>query len=105
MVKKHRFNGNSEKPDVLGLSKEEINFPLSYQLKAIFVHPEQEELHKTRLVETFDSLKIQHQLKDNKLSKKGNYISFTYEVHLENKEQMNRLYDALKKIEGLKFAL
>jgi putative lipoic acid-binding regulatory protein len=105
MVKKHRLNGNNKKPDVLGLPKEEINFPLSYQLKAIFIDPDAEASHKNKLVATFDALQIKNKLKDQKLSKKGNYISFTYEVHLDNHKQMTTLYEALKKIEGLKFAL
>jgi putative lipoic acid-binding regulatory protein len=105
MVKKHRLNGNNKKPDVSGLPKEEINFPVSYELKAIFIEPSAQEMHKANLAKTFDALQVEYKLEDQKLSKKGNYISFTYAVHLDNHEQMTKLYEALKKIDGLKFAL
>lgn len=57
------------------------------------------------LAKVFESLKIAHKLQDDKLSKKGNYVSFTYLVHLDNRAQMETMYEEMKSIEGLKFAL
>jgi len=49
--------------------------------------------------------KIGYLYQSKNKSSKGSYVSFTYEVTLNNRQTMNRLYELLKKIENLKFAL
>jgi len=66
---------------------------------------EKEESHKDDLVELFDLLKIRHNYQSKKVSSKGAYISFTYEITLVSRQQMDELYTGLKKIKAIKFAL
>ncbi|MBN2614143.1 MAG: DUF493 domain-containing protein [Bacteroidales bacterium] len=105
-MKKHKLNGNQKKDQAsAAMNQEELKFPISYHLKAIFILPEKKEFYMDELAKAFDSLLIEHKLQNEKFSKKGNYVSFTYLVHLDNRVQMEKMYEALKMIEGLKFAL
>lgn len=105
MSNQHHLNGNSNRKDPFNPKNEDLKFPVKYPLKAIFVQPERENNYKSQLKNTFEILKVKYHLLDRKLSKKGNYISFTFEVFIENRTQMNELYEALREMDGLKFAL
>lgn len=108
MKKSQHFNGNGKLRKTfnqLDNTEQQVVFPVSYHLKAIFLLPERKEFYINEMNVLFVSLDINNRLITEKISKKGNYISFTYWVHLESKTQMLKMYDTMKKIEGLKFAL
>ncbi|MBN2639033.1 MAG: DUF493 family protein [Bacteroidales bacterium] len=107
MKKNHQINGNGHnKESFAKVQKEEqIKFPVSYHLKAIFLLPEKKEFYLDEMNKLFVSLEIEHKLMDEKLSAKANYISFTFLVHLDNKDRMDKMYAMMNEIEGLKFAL
>ncbi len=66
---------------------------------------EDEDGNTKKLVKVFTNLQIEHKYLDKKVSSKGSYISYTYEVSIDSREQMNTLYAELKKIKELKFAV
>lgn len=102
----NRLNGNNGWKPFPGLSqKEDLKFPITFHLKAVLEISTGEEKHKQNLEAVFKSLEIDYLFKNNKSSNKGNYISFTYRVKLISKAQMEQLYEVLKGVEGLKFAL
>jgi putative lipoic acid-binding regulatory protein len=98
-------NGESSKNEAINFDGKEIEFPVSYQLKAVMVGTENDDDNKEKLVTLFKKLEIPYQYHDKKISSKGSYTSFTYIVTIDNREQMDKLYAELKKIKELKFAV
>ncbi len=95
-------NGGAKTADIKG---KEIEFPVTYQLKAVMTSTENDDDNKEKLVEVFNKLNIPYKYHDKRVSSKGAYVSFTYVVTIEDKAQMNMLYDNLKAIKELKFAV
>lgn len=83
----------------------EIEFPVTFHLKAVMKGTNNDDENKQKLVGVFVKHGIEYQYSDKKVSSKGSYVSFTYQVTLTNHEQMKLLYDDLKKIKELKFAV
>jgi len=104
-MKHNSTNGNGNFKTVADLKGKEISFPVTYHLKAVMEGTENEKKHKEELVRLFDVLEIKFQYQHKKISSKGAYVSFTYEITLVNKIQMNSLYAGLKNIKAVKFAL
>ncbi len=102
----NRLNGNHGRKTVSSpLDKEKLRFPVSYHLKAVLEASLGEETDRQNLEAIFESVHVPYTFHGIKSSTKGNYISYTYKVTLQNKSQMLELYDKLKSVEGLKFAL
>jgi len=104
-MKSKTVNGNGKFKTVADFKGEKIKFPVTYHLKAVMEGTENEKKHKEELVRLFDVLEIKYQYRYKKFSSKGAYVSFTYEITLTGKQQMNDLYAGLKKIKAVKFAL
>ena len=60
---------------------------------------------KANISRVFSDSKAVHSFVSARASAKGNYITYTYNIDLENQEQMNAVYDGLKTIPEIKFAL
>ncbi len=88
------------------ISKEEtLKFPVTFQLKAVFDLQHSEDQNKTNLETVLNKLEIKNSFINSKQSSKGNFSSLSYEVSIDNKELMDKLYAELKTISGLKMAL
>lgn len=88
-----------------GFGEEKIEFPITFQLKAVMVETSDDENNKGKLVEIFKKLNISNNYIDKKVSSKGSYVSYTYEITVKDKLQMDTMYADLKKIKELKFAV
>jgi len=105
-MEKNKLNGNGNMKKMSGLEGEAaIEFPVTFELKAVMMGTDSDTENKGKLAVVFDKLKIKHNYRDKKISSKGTYSSFTYEVTLSSKQKMDNLYIDLKDVEGLKFAL
>ena len=89
----------------LQMNGEELQFPVTYRLKAVLSASQSDKENRLQLTGVFEELGIGYLYHSKNRSSKGAYVSFTYEVTLNNRETMNRLYAQLKKIDNLKFAL
>ena len=98
-------NGNGGAKSAAAFKGEKIEFPVTFQLKAVMIGTENDEKHKERLAEVFNKLNIPYKYLDKRFSSKGAYVSFTYEVTLVDKVQMDKLYVDLKAVKELKFAV
>ncbi|MDP2722638.1 MAG: DUF493 family protein [Bacteroidales bacterium] len=85
--------------------KEELHFPVSYVLKAVFDVQADDIINKKGLEELFVQLGIRHSFEGVKISSKGTYKSYSYQVTLNSKAVMEKLYSELKSLPGLKTAL
>jgi len=87
------------------MDNQELQFPVTYRLKTVLTTTLNEMDNKKQLVYVFDELKLSYLYQSKNRSSKGTYVSFTYEITLNDRQTMNRLYALLKRIENLKFAL
>ncbi len=105
MVRNTQQNKKLTETAPLRLNNEELQFPVTFGLKAVMLSTLSDTENKRRLAGVFDKLEIDHLYLRKNRSSKGTYVSFTYEVTLNDRQTMNRLYLSLKEIENLKFAL
>jgi putative lipoic acid-binding regulatory protein len=98
---------NSENKEQLPLQMqgETLQFPVTYRLKAVMTTGQSDAENRKQLSHVFETLKIGYLYHGTNRSRKGSYVSFTYEITLNSKETMDQLYVLLKEIENLKFAL
>ncbi len=89
----------------LRMNNEELQFPVTFRLKAFLTTVLPDKENKSRLVHVFDTLKIGYIYHGALRSNKGNYVSYTYEITITDHPTLHRLYELLKEIDNLKFAL
>ena len=82
-----------------------IKFPVTFQLKAVMNSSATDEENKNNISTVLNNLKIKNSCTNSKKSSKGTYISYNYQVTLVSKLQLETLYDNLKSVPGLKFAI
>ncbi len=87
------------------MNNQGLQFPVTYRLKAVMTATPNVRENKQQLVNVFNELSIGYLFQSKNKSSKGTYVSFTYEITLNDRQTMNRLYSLLKEIENLKFAL
>jgi putative lipoic acid-binding regulatory protein len=111
MEKKYKKDGNRPAEHLQGpsepidLKSQKVNYPVTFKLKAVMDGTRFDDDNKNDLVTVFKNLNIDYSYLDKKLSTKGTYVSFTYKVTLADQDQMYKMYDGLRAIESLKFAL
>lgn len=84
---------------------EKLIFPQNFDIKVIVAAIVPIEESKTNISRVFSDSKAVHSFVSARASAKGNYITYTYNIDLENQEQMNAVYDELKNVPEIKFAL
>ncbi|RLD85087.1 MAG: hypothetical protein DRJ09_13315 [Bacteroidetes bacterium] len=94
--------GPSQPVDMQG---QNLKFPVTFNLKAVMTGTRFDDDNKQDIVSVFMKLDIAYTYLDKKISKNGTYTSFTYKVTLGSKNQMYKMYEELRTIENLKFAL
>lgn len=104
-MKKSKLNGNGNMKTMADFDGSEIEFPVSFHLKAVMTGTKNDDNNKQKLVTVFTKHNIDYRYHDKKVSSKGSYISFTYQVTLTSRKQMIQLYADLKKIKEIKFAV
>lgn len=86
-------------------AKEKLIFPQNFDIKVIVASSVPIEESKANISRIFNDCKTVHSFVSVRSSAKGNYITYTYNIDLDSQEQMNQVYDALKQVPGIKFAL
>ena len=84
---------------------EKLIFPQNFDIKVIVAAIVPIEESKANISRVFSDCKTVHSFVSARASAKGNYITYTYNIDLDSQEQMNAVYDALKKVPEIKFAL
>jgi putative lipoic acid-binding regulatory protein len=102
---KGRIRTNGKPNEAKDFNKEEINYPVKFDFKAMMDGYIADDLNKQALVDAFAKFDIEYIYHDKKISSKGSYVSFTYTITIVNKNIMRDFYEYLKTVEGLKFAL
>jgi hypothetical protein len=102
---KHKSNGHHKPLSEKKTDSQKIVFPVTYELKAVMTNTTDDESNLAKLGAKLTEHQVDFKFQTKKKSSKGNYTSFTLRVTLLSKEQMDNLYEDLKKVEGLKFAV
>jgi len=100
---KTKTNGKAKQPK--DFNKEEINYPITFEFKAMMDGYIADDINKQSIVEAFNKFDIEYTYSDKKISSKGTYVSFTYRITIVSKVLMQEFYKHLKTVDGLKFAL
>jgi len=85
--------------------QEKLIFPQNFDIKVIVAASIPIEESKANISQVFNDCKTVHSFVSARSSAKGNYITYTYNIDIESQEQMNAVYDGLKSIPEIKFAL
>ncbi|NOY50826.1 MAG: DUF493 domain-containing protein [Chlorobi bacterium] len=102
---KGKIKTNGKLNGARDFNKEEINYPVKFNFKAMMDGYIADDLNKQALVDAFVKFDIKYVYHDKKISSKGTYVSFTYTITIVDKHIMRDFYEHLKTVEGLKFAL
>ncbi len=86
-------------------AEEKLIFPQNFDIKIIVAALISIEESKTNISRVFSDCKTVHSFVSARASAKGNYITYTYNIDLDSQEQMNAVYDELKNVPEIKFAL
>ena len=86
-------------------AEEKIQFPQNFDIKVIVAASIPVEESKANISRVFSECKAVHSFVSVRSSAKGNYITYTYNIDIESQAQMNAVYDALKQVPAIKFAL
>ena len=84
---------------------EKLIFPQNFDIKVIVAASVSIEDSKANISRVFSQCKVVHSFVSTRASAKGSYITYTYNIDLDNQEQMNAVYDGLKNVPEIKFAL
>lgn len=87
------------------MTNETLEFPQSFSIKLIVENILTDKENKDNINSVLLSENIEGSNWKYKLSKEGKYLSYSVEVTLLDKEQMDRLYEKIKQIPHLKYAL
>ncbi len=87
------------------MTEEKIRFPQNFDIMVIVSATVPLEESKKNISRAFSTCKAIHSFVSTRASSKGSYITYTYNVDIESHEQMNAVYDVLKNVSGIKFAL
>lgn len=85
--------------------QEKLIFPQNFDIKVIVAANVPIEESKANISHVFNDCKTVHSFVSARASAKGNYITYTYNIDIDSQEQMNAVYDGLKSIPEIKFAL
>lgn len=85
--------------------EEKLIFPQNFDIKVIVAAIIPIEESKANISRVFSECRTVHSFVSARASAKGSYITYTYNIDLDNQEQMNTVYKALKHVPEIKFAL
>ncbi|MBN2658647.1 MAG: DUF493 domain-containing protein [Spirochaetales bacterium] len=87
------------------MNGETLEFPLSFTIKVFVENVLTDKENKKNIEAVLLSENIKGSGWSSKLSKEGKYLSYSVEVDIEDKKQMDRLYGKLKDIPYIKYAI
>lgn len=85
--------------------EENLLFPQNFDIKVIVAASVPSDESKANISRVFTECRTVHSFVSARASAKGTYITYTYNIDLNSQEQMNAVYDALKTVPEIKFAL
>lgn len=85
--------------------EKKILFPQNFDIKVIVAASVPVEESKANISRVFAECRTVYSFVSARASSKGSYITYTYNIDLDSQQQMNAVYEGLKKVPEIKFAL
>lgn len=85
--------------------QENLKFPVTFELKVVLETNAAIKEQQNNIETILQELQISNAYKNHKMSTKGTYCSYTYQVKVQSREQLQQMYTGLKLLNGFKFAL
>lgn len=83
----------------------EVDFPVNYNLKVICDTEHEIEVQQRNLELVLEDAGVNHNFVKSQQSRKGNYVSLTMNITLDDMKQMQYMYQRLKLLPGIRFAV
>lgn len=96
-------NGNGDYCNLFG--KEQVKYPVQFDLKVIMDNQLPEEENRQKVTQVLEKNHIPFSSWRSKLSSNNTYISLTVNIRIENRTILKSLYDDLKSIPEVKYAV
>ena len=90
---------------MLDHQEKNIPFPQNFDIKVIVSAEVTIDESKANISRVFSECNVINSFVNIRTSGKGNYISYCYNIDIESHEKMNSVYEALKQVPKIKFAL
>lgn len=84
---------------------EHVEFPVTFDLKVVLEATIPEDSSRDEMKSIFTDLDIPFNETGRRLSSKGNYISFTFNVYIDSREKLHELFDRIRSVPGIRFAI
>jgi putative lipoic acid-binding regulatory protein len=84
---------------------EQLSFPVTFELKVIMDATIPDKVNTTNIEGLLNKMNIPKKGLRNRLSEKGRYMSYTYEVTIIDHATLKELYKELKTLPGIKMAI
>ena len=85
--------------------QQKLIFPQNFDIKVIVAASIPIEESKANISRVFTECQTVHSFVSARASAKGSYITYTYNIDLDSQAQMNAVYDGLKQVPEIKFAI
>jgi putative lipoic acid-binding regulatory protein len=86
-------------------NQKEIEYPVNYDLKVIFETAEAPDIQQRNLELVIEDAGVPHIFISSRHSSKGKYVSLTVNITIRDNDQLQYLYQRLKLLPGIKFAV
>jgi putative lipoic acid-binding regulatory protein len=83
----------------------EVDFPVNFDLKVVLEAEAKMDIQRRNLELVLEDADVNHNFVKSKQSSRGNFVSLTMNITLENMKQMQYLYRRLKLLPGIRFAV
>ncbi len=83
----------------------EIQYPQNFDIKLLVSAEHPIEETKKSIGDILTKCKVVYSFSNVTSSAKGNYLSYSFNVDIEDSEQMKKIYEMLKDVPGVKFIL
>jgi Uncharacterized conserved protein len=100
-----RKNMETQNNNTCTPKKPKLQYPINFDIKLIISAEYPVDSTKSKIDEVFEECHVASVFNNVRASSKGNYLSYSFNVLIIDKEQMDITYESLKEIPGLKFAL
>jgi len=82
-----------------------VEYPVSFELKVILNSDTEDKIHRRNLELVLEDTNVKYSFIKSSISSKGSYISITMEVVMVSESQMHQMYEKLKLLPGIRFAI
>lgn len=82
-----------------------VKYPVGFELKVIFDAELEENIHRRNLELVLEDSGVNYVFRKSAKSAKGGFVSITMAVNVDSETRMHQMYEKLKLLPGIRFAI